>query len=147
MKKLLFARHNAGSIDIALLIARVLIAGFMLVHGLPKMEKLFSGEPIAFASVFGMGPGLSLWLAVFAEVICSVFILIGLGTRLAVIPLIITMLVAVFNIHLADPFVKKEMGLHYLLTYSMLLILGSGRYSLDNYLFATTQCNHKAIYS
>lgn len=147
MKKLLTIEHKPVNIDIALLIARVAIAAFMLVHGLPKMEKLFSGEPVAFANVFGMGQWLSLGLAVFAEVICSVFILLGLGTRLAVIPLIITMLVAVFYIHGADPFVKQEMGLHYLITYVALLIMGSGRYSLDNYLFANTQRNYRTLLS
>ena len=147
MKKLLTIEHKAFRIDIALLIARVAIGAFMLVHGLPKMEKLFSGEPVAFANIFGMGQELSLGLAVFAEVICSVFILLGLGTRLAVIPLIITMLVAVFYIHGADPFVKQEMGLHYLIVYVMLLIMGSGRYSVDNYLFANTRRNYATLLS
>ncbi len=108
MKKILTVEHNATSTDIALLIARVAIAGFMLVHGIPKMENLFSGEPVAFANVFGMGQELSLGLAVFAEVICSLFILLGLGTRLAAVPLIITMLIAVFSIHGADSFVKRK---------------------------------------
>jgi putative oxidoreductase len=147
MKKILTTVHNPGSADIALLIARVTIAGFMLVHGIPKMERLVSNEPIAFASVFGMGQELSLGLAVFAEVICSVLVLLGLGTRLAVIPLIITMTIAVFSIHGADPFVKKEMGLHYLLTYVMLLLMGSGRYSLDHYLFVNPKRNYKPILS
>jgi putative oxidoreductase len=85
--------------------------------------------------VFGMSHFLSLSLAVFAEVICSLFILLGFATRLAVIPLIITMLVVVFYIHADDPFGKQEMGLHYLLTYIMLLIMGSGKYSIDNLLY------------
>jgi putative oxidoreductase len=79
----------------------------------------------------GMGPVFSLALTVFAEVLCSILILLGLGTRVAVIPLIVTMLVAVFYIHSQDPFVKQEMGLHYLLVYAALLISGSGRYSAD----------------
>ena len=84
----------------------------------------------------GMSPALSLTLAVFAEVICSLLLLFGLGTRLAVIPLIVTMLIAVFFIHGADPFAKQELGLHYLLVYLLLLFAGSGRYSLDKVLTA-----------
>jgi putative oxidoreductase len=61
--------------------------------------------------------------------------LLGFATRLAVIPLIITMLVVVFYVHADDPFSKQEMGLHYLLTYIMLLIMGSGKYSIDNLLY------------
>ena len=70
-------------------------------------------------------------LTIFAEVICSVFILIGLGTRFAVMPLIITMLVAVLLIHSADPFAKQEPGIHYLILYVILFITGSGKYSVD----------------
>ena len=117
-----------------LLIARVAIGILMLVHGLPKLVMLMSGEAASFPAVLGMSPHLSLGLAVFAEVFCSIFILVGLGTRLAVIPLITTMLVAVFYIHMADPFAKQELGLHYLLVYVMLFIAGSGRYSFDRML-------------
>lgn len=127
---------NPINIDCVLLIARIAIAALMLVHGIPKLGKLFSGEPIAFPGVFGMSPEFSLALAVFAEVICSVLVLIGLGIRLAVIPLIITMLMAVFYIHIADPFAKQELGLHYLLVYILLLMTGSGKYSVDKFVTA-----------
>lgn len=50
---------------------------------------------------------------------------------MAVIPLIVTMLVAVFFVHGADPFAQREPALLYLLPYVMLLLTGSGRYSLD----------------
>jgi len=103
----------------------------MLVHGIPKLQMLLGGESVQFPEVFGMGATLSLSLAVFAEVICSIFILFGLGTRLAAIPLIITMLLAIFHIHIAEPFAVKELAVLYLLIYSMLLLMGSGRYSLD----------------
>jgi putative oxidoreductase len=122
--------------DSVLLIARVVIAVLMLVHGLPKLAMLFSGDPVVFPAVMGMSPEISLLLAVFAEVICSVLILIGLGTRLAVIPLIVTMLVAILFIHMNDPFSSKEMGIHYLLVYVLLFITGSGKYSADRLLLS-----------
>ena len=103
----------------------------MLAHGLPKMEMLFSGDAVQFPAVFGLSAAGSLVLAVIAELICSLLILIGLGTRLAVIPLIFTMLVAVFVIHGSDPFAHKELAILYLLPYVVLLLTGSGRYSLD----------------
>jgi len=129
MKKIL--NPNAFNLDGVLLIARIGIAALMLVHGIPKLGMLLSGEPVAFPGVMGMNPELSLTMAVFAVVVCSILLLVGLGTRLAVIPLIFTMLVAVFYIHAADPFAMQELGLHYLLVYILLLFAGSGRYSLD----------------
>jgi len=131
MKKLLSVNPSSNVIDLILLLTRVGIATLMLVHGLPKMFMLFSGQPIQFPPVMGMSAELSLGLAVFAEVLCSVLLLVGLGTRFAAVPLIITMLTAVLLIHGADPFGKKELGIHYLLTYVVLFLAGSGRYSLD----------------
>jgi len=78
-----------------------------------------------------MSPALSLGLAVFAEVICSILILIGFKTRLATLPLIITMLVAVLVVHFSDPFAIMEKALLYLLLYIILLFGGSGKYSVD----------------
>src|SRR5699024_8997572 len=110
------------------------IAVLMLTHGIPKLMMLLSGEPIAFPGILGLSGGIALTLAIFAEVICSILVLLGLGTRLAVIPLIATMLVAVLHVHAADPFAKQELGLHFLLVYVILLIAGSGKYSVDKIL-------------
>jgi putative oxidoreductase len=116
--------------DFALLLLRLGFSLMMLTHGWPKLQKLLAGST-EFASVLGMSPAVSLGLAVFAEVGCSVLLILGLLTRFATIPLIITMLVAVLVMHGADPFGDKEMGLHYLVVYLVLLFAGPGRYSLD----------------
>lgn len=133
MKKSFSVSHNTKNVDFALLITRVSIALLMLTHGLPKMSG-FAESPVKFMDILGMGTTVSLGLAVFAEVICSVFVLLGLGTRLAVIPLSITMMIAAFHVHIGDPFAKQEMALHYLLVYVALFIMGSGKYSLDSLL-------------
>ena len=114
MKTLFNKSLQLGNTDLALLFIRVSIALLMLTHGLPKLAKFFSDEPIAFASAFGMSQSLSLGLTVFAQVFCSILILVGLGTRFAAIPIMITMAVAVFYIHAADPFSTKEMAVLYL---------------------------------
>lgn len=131
MKKVLAVTPQDKLTGSAILLLRIGLGLMMFVHGLPKLLSLFSGDPIQFANVWGMGPELTLGLAVFAEVVCSILILVGLGTRFATVPLIITMIVAVFVIHANDPFAKYEMGLHYLLGYLVLLITGGGRYSID----------------
>src|SRR5690606_33239961 len=113
MKKLIQVHPLSVNTDAVLLITRIAVAALMLWHGLPKLLMLLSGDPVQFPSVLGLSAELSLTLAVFSEVICSVLILIGLGTRFAVIPLIITMLVAALHFHAPDPFVKKELGLLY----------------------------------
>lgn len=133
MKKIFAVNHHHKRIDLALLIARISIALLMLTHGLPKMDK-FSEETVQFIDFLGVGASISLGLAIFAEVFCSILILLGLGTRLAVIPLSITMLVVVFHVQSGD-FSKQELGFHFLLVYVLLLIMGSGKYSLDSLIF------------
>ena len=130
MKKLLSIHHSSTNTDIAILMVRIVIAVLMLTHGIPKLSTLLSGD-VQFPSLFGLSATGSIALAVFAEVCCSLLILVGFGTRLATIPLIITMLVAVLYIHAPDPFAKRELGLLYLLPYAALLISGSGKFSID----------------
>ncbi|RYY50981.1 MAG: DoxX family protein [Chitinophagaceae bacterium] len=131
MKKIMQVNKAANATDVGLLLARLGIAALMLTHGLPKLMMLFSGAPVQFPPVMGMSVGLSLSLAVFAEVGCSLMLLFGFATRMAVLPLISTMLVAALFIHAADPFAKQEPALQYLLVYILLLFSGSGRYSVD----------------
>ncbi|HYH14133.1 MAG TPA: DoxX family protein [Flavisolibacter sp.] len=130
MKKLLRVDPASHATHIALLIARVATAVLMQPHGLPKFGML-AADPVEFADPFGLGATPSLLLSIFAEVVCSFFILIGLGTRLAVIPLIINMLVALIYVHGTDPFYKMELPLHFLMIYIVLLFTGSGKYSVD----------------
>jgi len=132
MSRLFNTNYNHRSLDIALLIFRVSIALLMLTHGIPKFNTLLAGGEIKFPDPIGVGAVLSLVFAVFAEAFCSILIFLGLATRLAVLPLIITMLVAVFIIHAEDGLVKQEAGLHYLLAYVLLLFAGSGRFSIDS---------------
>jgi putative oxidoreductase len=134
MKKLFDTEIKPMHSGLALLVGRVALALLMLAHGLPKMQMLFAGEPVQFPAVFGMSAEMSLALAVFAEVFCSILILVGFATRLATLPLIMTMLIAVFSIHAADAFAQKEPAVLYLSGYLVLLVAGSGKYSVDQLL-------------
>ena len=132
MKKIFTQSLQQGNTDLALLLARVSIALLMLTHGLPKLANFFSDEPIVFASVFGMSQSISLGLAVFAEVFCSILIILGIGTRFAAVPIAFTMAVAAFYIHSADPFATKEMAILYLIGFVFIALTGAGKYSLDS---------------
>lgn len=131
MKKLFQTGTSDEYLNILILVLRIAVAAFMITHGAPKLSKLLAGGEIKFGDPIGLGPALSLSLAVFAEFICSLLIGIGLGTRLAAIPLMFTMLVAAFISHGPDPFRQKEMALLYFLLYLALLVIGSRKYSFD----------------
>ncbi len=118
--------------DIALLLIRVIFGSFMIYgHGWRKLLRLFGDEPIQFADPFGLGAAPSLALAVFAEVGCALLIIVGLLTRWATIPLMITMLVAAFIANAGQPFNDKELALIYFFAFAAIAIAGPGWYSVD----------------
>lgn len=73
-------------------------------------------------------------LAIFCEFCCSLFLIAGLIVRIIVVPMIISMAVAFFDIHDAM-FPEGELSLIYLIMFTVLLITGPGRYSLDCLIF------------
>lgn len=116
--------------DIWLLLMRVGAGAALLTHGYPKFLKLMNGN-FQFGDPIGLGVHASLVLAVIAEFLCSILVILGLFTRVAVIPQMLTMLVIIFIVHGADPFNKKELPLLFFLIFGALLIFGPGRYSID----------------
>lgn len=122
---------NKNGSDLGLLILRLGAGGLMLTHGLPKLMKLFAGGEIQFADPIGLGATVSLILAVFAEVVCSILIVLGLKTRLACVPSAFTMGVAAFVVHFSDPWGRKEKAILFLVMYVALLFTGPGKLSVD----------------
>lgn len=131
LKDIFTINYNQNILDIWLLLLRVFVGLFMLTHGWPKFQLLISGDEIMFPDPIGLGVKTSFFLIVFAEFICSIFIIIGIGTRLSTIPLIFSMIVASLVFHQADPFSAKELGLIYLLVYSTIFVTGPGKISID----------------
>lgn len=118
----------------AILFIRVAAGALILTHGIPKLTNVLSGQ-FQFGDPLGLGPAFSLILVAFAEGICGFLVLIGLGTRLASIILVINMAVAGFIAHAGDPFGTKEKALLFLIFFISTSLLGGGKYSLDNKFF------------
>lgn len=117
-------------ISVGLLVMRVAFGCFMLVHGIQKVMG-YSALSEAFPDPIGLGSQLSLLLAIGAEVGCSILLILGLGTRLVVLPLAFTMIVALFLVHRDDPWKVKELAAVFLAAYVVLFITGPGELSLD----------------
>lgn len=124
-------------LSIGLLALRVAFGCFMMVHGIQKVMG-FSEISAVFPDPIGVGSQLSLIMAIGAEVGCSILLILGLGTRLAVVPLAFTMIVALFVVHGADPWKMKELAALYLAVYAVIFIAGPGELSLDQKLFGKT---------
>lgn len=118
--------------DLALLILRLFFGAFMIYgHGWPKLMRLFGGEEIKFMDFLGLGPTISLGLAVFAEVVCALLVMAGAYTRLASIPLIFTMGMAAFVANAGEPFSNLEKALLFMVGFIVTAIAGAGWYSVD----------------
>ena len=85
--------------DVGLLFLRVSAALFLLwVHGLPKLLH-FSSELQRIEDPLHLGAQVTLCLAIFAEVLCPLLIFVGIFVRLACVPILFLLAVAVFWVH------------------------------------------------
>ena len=118
-------------LSLGLLAMRIAVGVMMIAgHGWGKLAG-FAERSAGFPDPLGVGSPVSLGLAVFAEVLCSAAIILGFATRIAAIPLAVTMGVAAFMFHDADPWAKKELAVLYLVVYVALILTGPGRFSVD----------------
>ena len=113
MRKLLSTKYSAGAFSAAMLILRLGVGILMMMHGFDKLIH-FGELQHKFMNFLGIGSTMSLALVVFAEFFCSLFLILGLFTRLAAIPLIIATCVMVFKAHNGDVFGDGETAALYL---------------------------------
>jgi len=102
---------NSSRADIAALILRLGFGVSMLPHGINKLDLFSNGfSSVRFADPIGVGPGATLILTLFAEIFCSVLIVLGIRVKEATIPLMITMLVAIFHCSWGRPLGEERDG-------------------------------------
>ena len=130
MRRLISTKYSAGAFNAAMLVLRIATGALMMKHGYDKLVH-FAEYKIKFMNFMGIGQAASLSLTIFAEFFCALFIIIGLFTRLFVIPLIVVMCVALFKVHNADFMGQGEIATLYLAGYLVLLFVGPGRVSID----------------
>ena len=132
-KHFCFSCSNEKLIDFALLFLRIFAAGFLMTHGLAKLNG-FENMKDVFPDPLGIGNTASLIMIISAELFFPILIVLGLFTRLASIPTIIGMGVAAFVIHGKDAFQVREMSLLYMGLFLIILIGGAGKFSADFYI-------------
>ena len=132
--KFLFPSKPDGTAMSLLILALRIVFGILLMsHGVQKWAN-FSAMSDSFPDPLGIGSQLSLILAIFGEMVCSIAFIFGFLYRLAMIPMIFTMCMAFFVIHANDPFATKELAFVYLAVFILLYITGPGKYSLDHFI-------------
>ena len=85
--------------DLGLLFLRGSGALFLLwVHGLPKLLD-YSGQLKLIEDPFHLGGQVTLLLAIFAEVLCPLLIIAGVLVRLACLPILAVLVIALLVVH------------------------------------------------
>src|SRR5580765_1527270 len=131
MSKLLSTAYTDGAFNFALLVQRVVTGLLLLIgHGLPKISN-FHELSQSFYDPLRVGHRISLILVILAELFCSMFIVLGLFTRIAAMIIVINLSVAVFVAQHGQPLKNVELGSIYLTSVFTIMILGPGRVSVD----------------
>lgn len=130
MKKLLSTKYSSGAFNTAMLLVRIVAGLLMLQHGYEKLTH-FNDTVSHMINFMGIGQRACTVLVIFAEFFCSLLLIIGLFTRFACIPLIITMVVAMWKVHHNDYFAEEDISL-YILCFTTLLLIGPGKVSVDS---------------
>ncbi|HEY0293899.1 MAG TPA: DoxX family protein [Bordetella sp.] len=123
-------RNLPASPDLGLLFLRV--AGALMlffVHGLPKAMD-YTGQLAQIEDPFGLGPHLSLWAALFAEVVCPVFIALGWHARLACLPIIVVLAIAMLFVHFGWSLEQGQFGWLLLIIFITIALCGPGRWRI-----------------
>lgn len=132
----LLCRLTAGGhFDSAVLFMRIFIGAMMLTHGIGKIQN-YDAIVNAFPDPLGIGSAVSFTLITLTEVGCSALLIMGLLTRIVVIPLAFGMFVATFLAFPDKSFSAGELSFVYMGIYAMIAICGAGRYSLDALFFS-----------
>ena len=141
MNKQTFASILNSQAGLAPLALRIPAGIIFMAHGAQKLFGSFGGYGLEgtgqWMASIGLEPGyLMALLAGSAEFFGGLFILIGLLTRPAAAVLAITMLVAIFSVHIANGLFMAnngyEFGLALLAVSVSLLFSGAGKVAVDN---------------
>jgi len=136
MKNLLKLSFIPINNDFALLFIRIWFCTSLFVkHGIEKFTR-FPQMVTHFPDPIHIGPTIGLSFALIADAICTIFIVLGLGTRLASLFILINLLVVFIFLHQFS-FMKDhaELVYTYLGLSAFLIMAGPGKYSLDQKLF------------
>jgi putative oxidoreductase len=131
MSRLFSTRIKPGSFNLAMLVLRLGMGILLAHHGYQKITHLEQTEGFMM-DFLGLGKTVTTYLVIFAELGCSIFVILGLFTRLACIPILILFGVIIFKATDMDIFGKSESAVLYLAGFLAIFLAGPGKVSVDN---------------
>ena len=118
-------------VDRVLLFYRLAVSFAMIrVHGYKKIVQ-FEEEILHIPDPFGFGGYAAVVVAILSNIVCSSLVAVGLFTRVAALGALSVPLVGLLFVHFNDPWAEKDSPLVYSIAFIVIMILGPGKYSLD----------------
>ena len=128
---------DAGSIinNAALLVYRILFAlELFRVHGMKKF-RIEDGQREHVPNPLHIPDKLNGAIATLSDTVVPFLLMIGICTRLIVLPTIGVTAIGYFVVHRRDKLEVRDVPYIYTLSLLFLLVIGAGKYSADFYLF------------
>lgn len=122
--------NKYAKLSCLLLAVRIIFGLLLMTHGIQKLGNFGTLAAGAFPDPLGVGSQLSVSLAIFGELFCSIAFIFGFLYRLSMIPMIVTMLVAFVFAHKGSV-TEGELAFVYLIVFLFLYAAGPGKYALD----------------
>jgi putative oxidoreductase len=118
-----------------ILVFRVLLSWELFrVHGMKKFLKENGGKEI-IPNPFNLPDKLNGLIAIFSDTVVPVLVILGLCTRLSVLPTIGVTAIGYFVVHKKDSLEIRDVPFMYTICFLLLLLTGPGTISADNLIF------------
>jgi putative oxidoreductase len=134
INKILYSDLGTNFNNAALLVFRILLAVELFrVHGMKKF-RVENGQREHVPNPLHLPEKLNGLVAAFSDTVVPFLIILGIGTRLVVLPTIGVTAIGYFVVHRKDSLEVRDVPYMYTLSLLLILALGAGKYSLDAYL-------------
>lgn len=134
IEQLLYSDVGSAFNNGALLFFRILLAlELFRVHGMKKF-RVENGQREHVPNPLGLPDKLNGMVATFSDIVVPFLIMLGVGTRLVVLPTIGVTAIGYFVVHRKDSLEVRDVPYMYTLCLLFILVMGAGTYSIDHYL-------------
>lgn len=133
-KQITYSYVSGRVFNITMLLFRLAISlELIVVHGLKKLgvggaDPEVVPNPLHLPEFFNQG------FAITANLVFPLFAIIGLFTRLAVVPIICVTLIGYLMVHAHDSLLVRDVPFMYCVSSLLILVLGPGKYSIDHFI-------------
>jgi len=135
LKIILFTDAGSSINNWAVFGFRVLLAVELFrVHGLKKFRGN-NGKPEMVPNPLGLPQALNNLVATFSDTVVPALVILGIGTRLAILPTIGVTSIGYFVVHRDDPIAIRDVPYTYTVCFLFLLFMGPGSISADHYIY------------